>query len=746
MADVIRWLRLTVGCGCLALAVAHTASAQPSTPLAELDTSIAAAEESLRSDEHQIAESRYRTALQQGWMILGRIHASDRRWADARRAFERASTATVDNRSALQSLAMVQLQTGETDGALGLLTQMASASPRDIEVRLALAEALVAAGRKDEAAQELDEIRNVGPQDAESTFALATGYLRIGKTDRADALFAAVAAEHPQAETFVLIGRIYRDLKYYSHARTALRRALAIDPRLPRAHYYLATSALMEEGVVRLDEAIAEFRQELKVAPNDVSTIVRLGMALVEARRNEEALPLLEKAVKTRPDAPEPWTYLGRCQLALNRAPAAVVSLRRALDLASSQASGGTDSDTERLRMIHYQLGTALRATGATREAEQAFAEAERLSAKRTAGDRERLAQYLGQSDVDDDEKGQPRMLPLDVAAYGNLSPNEREAVARRVRTSLARAYLNLGILQAQASRFPRAAELFDVAVELDPAFPQGQYSRGVAYFNAQQYDQAVPALSRAFEQQPSAETARMLALASFQVDDYARAADLLSRDPKLPADPALQYAYGVALVRSDRAEEAERIFSRVLAQNPDVPELNVVLGQAHAARGDFDAAIASFRRALAIKPDVTDANSALGTIYLRQGNLEAAGEALRAELASHPDDVRARNTLATVLDLDGKRGEALKELRTVLARRPDYADARYLLGKILLAEGAAAEAVDHLERAAQLAPADPNVHYQLGQAYQRLGKSDLAAKEFEVFQQLKAKSRGDMP
>ena len=746
MAHVIRWPRLTLGCWCLVIAAAQAASAQPPTPLAELDTSIAAAEDSLRSGEHQIAESRYRTALQQGWMILGRIHASDGRWADARRAFERASTATVDDRSALQSLAIVQLQTGETGEALGLLTRMASASPRDIEIRLTLAEALFAAGRKEEAAQELDEVRTIGPQDAESTFALATGYLRIGKADRADALFAAVAAEHPQPETYVLIGRIYRDLKYYSRARTALQRALAIDPRTRRAHYYLATTALTEEGVVRLDEAISEFRLELKVAPNDVSTIVRLGMALVEARRNEEALPFLEKAVKTRPDLPEPWAYLGRCQFALNRAPDAIVSLRRALDLASSQASAGSDHDKERLRLIYYQLGTALRAAGATSEAEQAFSEAERLSAKRGVGDRERLAQYLGQSDADDNDGGPPRMLTLDVAAYGSLSPKEREAVATRVRTSLARAYLNLGILQAQASRFPRAAELFAVAVELDPAFPQGQYSLGVAYFNAQHYDKAVPALSRAFEQQPSAETARMLALASFQVDDYARAADLLSRDPKLPADPALQYAYGVALVRSGRADEAERIFSRVLAQNPDVAELNVVLGQAHAARGDFDAAIASFRRALEIKSDVADANAALGTIYLRQGHLEAAGEALRAELASHPDDVRARNTLATVLDLDGKRDEALKELRTVLARRPDYADARYLLGKILLSNGAAAEAVDHLERAAQLAPADPNVHYQLGQAYQRLGKSDLAAKEFEMFQQLKAKSRGDMP
>lgn len=741
MANVARWLVRMLGGACLAIAVTQVASARQSTPLTELDALTAAAEDNLRNGEHQIAESRYRTALEQGWTILGRIDASTGRWTDARRAFERASSATVDNRSALQSLANVLLQTGDTSEALALLTRMASASPRDIDIRLTLAEALVAAGRKDEAAQELDEVRNVGPEDAESTFALATGYLRIGKTDQADALFARVEKARPQAETFVLVGRIYRDFKDYSRARTALQRALAIDPRIRRAHYYLATIALLEEGVVRLDQAIAEFRQELTVAPNDPSTIIRLGMALVEARRNDEALPLLERAVKTAPDAPEPWTYLGRCQFALNRPADAVVSLRRALDLAASRSSP-TDSDSERLRMIHYQLGTALRATGAAREAEQAFAEAERLSAKRAIDDRERLAQYLGQTETDGDNSRQ-RLITLDVAPYADLSAKQRDAVEGRVRSSLARAYLNLGILQAQASHFSRAAEFFEVGVELDPRFPQLQYSLGVAYFNAQQYDKAVPALSRALADEPSADTARMLALASFQVDDYTRAAEILSKDPKLPADPALQYTYGVALVRSGRADAAERIFSRVLTQNPDVPELNVVLGQAHAAQGDYDAAIASFKRALAIKPDVADANAALGTIFLRQGNLDAAAAALRAELAAHPDDVRARNTLATALDLQGNRDDALKELRTILARRPNYADARYLLGKVLLAGGAAAEAADHLERAAQLAPADPNIHYQLAQAYQRLGKSDLAAKELATYQQLKAKSRG---
>jgi Flp pilus assembly protein TadD len=53
---------------------------------------------------------------------------------------------------------------------------------------------------------------------------------------------------------------------------------------------------------------------------------------------------------------------------------------------------------------------------------------------------------------------------------------------------------------------------------------------------------------------------------------------------------------------------------------------------------------------------------------------------------------------------------------------------------------------VEQLEIAVKLAPDDPNIHYQLGQAYQRLGRAELAAKEFEAFQKLKDKKRGGQP
>jgi tetratricopeptide (TPR) repeat protein len=704
-----------------------------------LDRTTAAAEASLKLGELQIAESLYRSALMHGWMMVGAMHVTAGRLPEARQAFERATSSSVENRVALQSLATVQLQTGDGDQAVETLTKMVSASLRDIQLRLTLAQALVVTGRPEQAAQELDEAAAIGSDDPELQFALASGYLRVKKAAAADALFAKVAAARPGAETYVLIGRTYRDFQQYDRARAALQRALKMNPRVRRAHYYLGTSAILEEGVVQLDEAIAEFKKELQITPDDPLATLRLGVVLVEARRNDEARPLLERSIKVPSPSYDAWLYLGRCQLAQGDAADAVASLRRALDLAGRTAAAPGAPDVRR-RSVHYQLAMALRATGATAEADTQFAEAQRLSVAQAASERDQLARFM----ADSGDAGSPAALPLGIAGFDALSESERADLQQRVQTTLARTYLNLGIMQAQASRFERAAAQFEHAASLAPDFPQLQYSLGVAYFNAAQFAKALPALARASEGQPqNADVRRMLAMASLNTGEYGRAAELLRADPSLAKDPSLQYAYGLALVRSDRTDEAEKIFSRVIAEHPDVPELNVVIGQIHAARGDYDAAVTSLRRALELRATVPEANASLGDIYMRQGKLPEAATALRAELTANPGNLQARNTLAIVLDLDGKSDEALRELRTIVAARPNYADARYLFGKILLARGDADAALAHLEAAARIAPEDANIHYQLGQAYQRLGRTELATEAFESYQRLKAKQRG---
>jgi tetratricopeptide (TPR) repeat protein len=721
-----------------ALAGAARVKAQSGVdPAAALERLSAAAETSLRDGELQMAESRYRETALAGWMIIGTLRADERRLSEASDAFQRASSAAVDARAAFQALALVHLQMGDAARAVTILTRLVGRNTKDAQAHRLLAQALVANGQGEEAVQEMEEAHGAAPDDPELTFMLASGYLRVKKLDAAERLFGEVAKARPRAETYVLIGRTYRDAGRYDRARAALETALKMNPRVRRAHYYLGTVAVMAEGITRVDDAIEEFQKELKIAPTDVATNLRLGMALVEAQRYAEALAPLELTVRAPDATPDAFYYLGRCQLHIDRAADAVVSFRRALEL-----SGDRPGDEARIRSVQYQLALALRQTGALDEAAAHFAEAQQSSAKAVAGERERLDRYL--SDAADPSDVTSATPVLDRSALADLSGARRADLERRTRTTLARAYMNLGIMHTQRQRFARAAEFFEEAVVADAGFPQAQYALAVAYFNAQQYDKAAKPLERLVSAgSPEPDVRRMLAVTYLNVEAYDKAAALLEHDSQTASDPALQYAYGLGLVRSGRFADAERVFARLLAAHGDTPELGVLVGQARAQQGEYDAAVESLQKALRLDPRVADANATLGFIYFKQGRLPEAEQALRAELAAHADNVRARHTLAAVLELENQPEEAVKLLRAVLKARPGFADARYLLGKILLAQGSAAEAVDHLEGASRLAPDDANIHYQLAQAYQKLGRADDAQKEFATFQQLKDKRRG---
>ncbi len=406
--------------------------------------------------------------LLDAWMLTGELHVAAGRLEKAREAFQRATASAVDATAAFQALAVVNLQLGASAEAVALLTKLSGRDPRDQRTRRLLAQALIANGEPEEAVQSLEEAHAAAPDDPELTFLLASGYLRLKRIPAAEKLFARVLAARPIPETYVLVGRTYRDALLYDRARANLVKALAMNPRTRRAHYYLGTLAAMAEGVIQLDDAVREFRAELKLAPDDPLANLRLGMALVGQRQYAEALKPLETASRSPSATSDTFHYLGRCQLALERPAEAVKSFRRALELSSS-----IGADDPRLRHIHYQLGVALRGSGAAAEAAAQFAEAERVAAKRADTDREKLEQFLADVPAAPREEA-ATVLPAQ-SAFSGLPASERERLERRAATALARAYMNLGVMQAQAQRFGRASEFFAHAADADPEFPQVQ-------------------------------------------------------------------------------------------------------------------------------------------------------------------------------------------------------------------------------------------------------------------------------
>jgi tetratricopeptide (TPR) repeat protein len=716
-----------------ALLVAGTVQAATGDPTAAFDRAVSRAETSLQEGEPQTAESHYRMALLEGWLLLGTIDRLEGRLPEAREAFKSASVSVVENRVALQALAFAQLQGGEAAEAVKVLRPLLDAGGGDVPTRRLLAQALAASGDAEGAVQELEAAHGEAPGDLALSFELAHSYVGRKKFDLATRLFDQIVAARPIPQTHVLIGQTYIDFGEYERARTELEAALKSDPRVRHAHYYLGLVDLKEKGREGLSIAAEEFEAELKLAPDDPLANRELGVALVDLERSQQALPALEIAARAEPGQTRVLYYLGRAQLANDRPAEAKASLERALQAAEDQ--GG---NAQMLRTIHIQLGQALQRLGRAEEAAVHFGEAQRTSAEDKESIRER---FLAGSPVEA-ARSSPVVPIVEDSPLAALTAARRREVQERVTAGIARAYLNLGVMRAQAQRFDEAAGMFEQAAAVDPAFPQVQSSLGLAYFNAKKFDKAIAPLDRALQTTPDPAIRRLLALAQLNTENYDKAAALLESDPERLRDTSLQFAYGLALVKSGRAAEAERIFSGLLAGNADSAELNVLLGQANAALGDFDKAVARLKRALEIKPDVAEANASLGVIYYKQGKMDEAEAALRAELAIRPNDFKSQQNLAAVLEAQQRPDEALPLLRAVLQAKPDFADARYLLGKILLAQGDAEGAIPQLEAAVRLSPEDAYGHYQLARAYQKVGRTELAQKEMDVYRQIKDKHR----
>jgi tetratricopeptide (TPR) repeat protein len=525
--------------------------AAASDATAALDLAISTAETSLQNGDISAAQTHYREALFEGWLLIGRLQTQERRLPEAREALANASAAASGDPTALQSLAR----------------------------------ALAAAGQRERAAQTLDQAARAAPTgDAETAFLLGAEYLWLKELGGAERLFAQALRARPLASLHVLIGRAYRDAGEYARARAELHAALDQDPTVRHAHYYLGMVTLADPttGPDRLDGAIAEFREELKLAPEDALANDQLGVALLEAGRAPEALAVLQRAVGT--ESRSLYVYhLGRCELALERPADAAGSLRRALVLAAEQGAGAAERGK-----IHYQLGLALRKLGSVPEAATHLAEARRMAAEDDPGS----GGVASGVAVGTSEAG----APIEPSSLAKATVAEREELLKRVRVALARAYFNLGVIEAQKQRFAEAAERFEKAAALDPEFPQVQSSLGIAYFNARQFDKATSPLARAVAAQPAERgLKRMLAMAWLNTQAYAKAAELLRVDPDRERDPSLQFAYGLALANSERTAEAIEHLEAAAQLAPDDAGIHYELGRAYQKLGRLDRAEQEF-------------------------------------------------------------------------------------------------------------------------------------------------------
>lgn len=204
-----------------------------------------------------------------------------------------------------------------------------------------------------------------GLSQQEAVYILGNAAIRTNDANRARKAFARMfgVAEESAAARLITAQFMVR-LEFEEMAAKELREALALDPRLPEAHYMLGVMATFRS---ELDLAISELKAEIALNPNFAMAYYKLGDAYSRREDWAQAIPLLQKAIWLSPANSGPFILLGKAYLKRNELSNAEGILRRAIALDPLNYSA------------HYLLGQTLNQAGKTAEGKLMLEKSQKL-------------------------------------------------------------------------------------------------------------------------------------------------------------------------------------------------------------------------------------------------------------------------------------------------------------------------------------------------------------------------------
>jgi tetratricopeptide (TPR) repeat protein len=179
------------------------------------------------------------------------------------------------------------------------------------------------------------------------------------------------------------------------------------------------------------------------------------------------------------------------------------------------------------------------------------------------------------------------------------------------------------------------AIEVFSQGLERYPSSSRLALGLGLAFDVRGRYDDAVKALLRGVDLDPSDTRAyyflskaydRAPTLADEVVERFRRNADLRPRDAQ-----AIFY-YAVSLWKGRRSEtspayldQVESLLKKAIALDPSSPEAHLQLGNLYSQRHLYAEAVPEYQEALRLSPNVPDAHFRLGQAYSHVGKKDLA-------------------------------------------------------------------------------------------------------------------------
>ena len=236
------------------------------------------------------------------------------------------------------------------------------------------------------------------------------------------------------------------------------------------------------------------------------------------------------------------------------------------------------------------------------------------------------------------------------------------------------------------------------------------------------------------------------LAKIYFDTGAYEHAAETyLSLVQRHAVNRDIWIALAESYLRAGRAEEAAAIYADLVAKDNE-PTLAGRLGDARAAQGALEDAIAAYQTVVAVWPDSHRVRFQLARTWEQQAALDSAAfyYGIIVGLAEWEGLVGWR--LAQVLGRMEKDnlGRIEKLLRDVLADHPNSAPALLCMAGLLHRTDRNEEALMHLQRTAAMHPDEHRAYGLMESVYRAMGRPEEAARAAELYREKRLRQRAD--
>ena len=527
------------------------------------------------------AETSYKRFLVHALSLLGNQFTAAGDYAHANALLDEGLLLDPGNTAMRLDYARESAAAGDLGEGRQLAQNAVSSDPRNAEAHLTLGLVLLQMKLNQKAQQQL-EIAVALDSNYPDGLALARAYLARDNEKQATAIFREMLKGFGDtAQIHLDFGLAYAETGHPDKAISEFKVAIAKNDRLPGAHYSLGAAYMQSMGEIDFPLAIAEFRKEIQVSPNDFLSYSQLGYIALAQHRLQDAEQDLTRAASLNEVDPDVYLSLGQLYTEMKQPAKAEAALRKSIALTQDLSH-----NHYQVQRAHYLLARLLLQSGNTEQAKQQMEISEQLMKK-----------IVRQNQQEPGAAKNPKSAQPDRLQVDKFNPAEdRQAIKQvenyrdKIAPAIADSYNNLGDIAASSGNFIGAVRYFKDAASWNPNLPGIDYNLGKAAYYAKQYSSAVAPLQQYVQMHPEDKDSRTWLAASFYaLRDYKRVLQILnSTDQETAADQKTAYIYAESLIRTGKYKDGIRSLRLLEKTEPNSPEVHRAISEAEMRHQEY--------------------------------------------------------------------------------------------------------------------------------------------------------------